>query len=186
MRRVVVTGLGIVSSIGHGAEEVTQSLREARSGVVHAPDHAKDGFRSQVWAPPKIGPWEELVDRRAARSLANGTAWGHIAFAEALKSSGMTAEEIRDDRIGLIVGEGGPSTQVIVEAGASAEHRGRPNRIGTFAVPNAMASGPVGQAGRGLRRRLRGHRLVHVEPVRRHGRHVVELQRDPLGRLARL
>ena len=72
MRRVVVTGLGIVSSIGHGAEEVTQSLREARSGVVHAPDHAKYGFRSQVWAPPKIGPWEELVDRRAARFLANG------------------------------------------------------------------------------------------------------------------
>jgi hypothetical protein len=104
MRRVVVTGLGIVSSIGHGAEEVTQSLREARSGVVHAPDHAKYGFRSQVWAPPKIGPWEELVDRRAARFLANGTAWGHIAFEEALKSSGMTAEEIRDDRIGLIVG----------------------------------------------------------------------------------
>ena len=67
MRRVVVTGLGIVSSIGHGAEEVTQSLREARSGVVGAPDHAKYGFRSQVWAPPKIGPWEELVDRRAAR-----------------------------------------------------------------------------------------------------------------------
>ncbi|MFY7853271.1 MAG: beta-ketoacyl synthase N-terminal-like domain-containing protein, partial [Brevundimonas sp.] len=109
MRRVVVTGLGIVSSIGHGAEEVTQSLREARSGVVHAPDHAKYGFRSQVWAPPKIGPWEELVDRRAARFLANGTAWGHIAFEEALKSSGMTADEIKDDRIGLIVGEGGPS-----------------------------------------------------------------------------
>ena len=79
MRRVVVTGLGIVSSIGHGAEEVTQSLREARSGVVHAPDHAKYGFRSQVWAPPKIGPWEELIDRRAARFLANGTAWGQRA-----------------------------------------------------------------------------------------------------------
>ncbi len=215
MRRVVVTGLGIVSSIGHGAEEVTQSLREARSGVVHAPDHAKYGFRSQVWAPPKIGPWEELVDRRAARFLANGTAWGHIAFEEALKSSGMTADEIKDDRIGLIVGEGGPSTQVILQAAATTVERGSPKRIGPFAVPKAMASGPsavlstwfqmrgvnysissacatsahcigagveqipVGQAGRGLRRRLRGHRLVHVEHVRRHGRHVVGLHDNP-------
>lgn len=142
MRRVVVTGLGIVSSIGHGAEEVTQSLREARSGVVHAADHAKYGFRSQVWAPPKIGPWEELVDRRAARFLANGTAWGHIAFEEALKSSGMTAEEIRDDRIGLIVGEGGPSTQVILQAAATTVEKGSPKRVGPFAVPKAMASGP--------------------------------------------
>lgn len=142
MRRVVVTGLGIVSSIGHGAEEVTQSLREARSGVVHAPDHAKYGFRSQVWAPPKIGPWEGLVDRRAARFLANGTAWGHIAFEEALKSSGMTADEIKDDRIGLIVGEGGPSTQVILQAAATTVEKGAPKRIGPFAVPKAMASGP--------------------------------------------
>ncbi|WP_453976670.1 beta-ketoacyl-ACP synthase I [Brevundimonas sp. Marseille-Q4549] len=142
MRRVVVTGLGIVSSIGHGAEEVTQALREARSGVVHAPDHAKYGFRSQVWAPPRIGAWEELVDRRAARFLANGTAWAHIAFEEALKSSGMTAEEIRDDRIGLIVGEGGPSTQVILQAAATTIEKGAPKRIGPFAVPKAMASGP--------------------------------------------
>jgi 3-oxoacyl-[acyl-carrier-protein] synthase I len=142
MRRVVVTGLGIVSSIGHGAEEVTQSLREARSGVVHAPDHAKYGFRSQVWAPPRIGAWEELVDRRAARFLANGTAWGHIAFEEALKSSGMTADEIKDDRIGLIVGEGGPSTQVILQAAATTVEKGAPKRIGPFAVPKAMASGP--------------------------------------------
>ena len=142
MRRVVVTGLGIVSSIGHGAEEVTQSLREARSGVVPAPDHAKYGFRSQVCAPPKIGPWEELVDRRAARFLANGTAWAHIAFEEALKSSGMTAEEIRDDRIGLIVGEGGPSTQVILQAAQTTMEKGSPKRVGPFAVPKAMASGP--------------------------------------------
>ncbi|URI15558.1 beta-ketoacyl-ACP synthase I [Brevundimonas albigilva] len=142
MRRVVVTGLGIVSSIGHGAEEVTRSLREARSGVVAAPDHAKYGFRSQVWAPPQIGPWEELVDRRAARFLANGTAWAHIAFEEALKSSGLTADEIKDDRIGLIVGEGGPSTQVILQAAQTTMEKGSPKRVGPFAVPKAMASGP--------------------------------------------
>ena len=120
MRRVVVTGLGIVSSIGTGQEEVTASLRNARSGVVSAPDHIKHGFRSQVWAPPSLGvtaeDWAPLVDRRAARFLANGTAWGHIAFEEALKDSGLTADEIKDERIGLIVGEGGPSTQVILQA----------------------------------------------------------------------
>ncbi|AQR60718.1 beta-ketoacyl-[acyl-carrier-protein] synthase I [Brevundimonas sp. LM2] len=146
MRRVVVTGLGIVSSIGTGAEEVTASLRSARSGVVAAPDHIKYGFRSQVWAPPSLGvtaeDWAPLVDRRAARFLANGTAWGHIAFEEALKDSGMTADEIKDERIGLIVGEGGPSTQVILQAAATTVERTSPKRIGPFAVPKAMASGP--------------------------------------------
>ena len=98
MRRVVVTGLGIVSSIGTGQDEVAASLRTARSGVVTAPDHAAYGFRSQVWAPPSLGvtaeDWAPLVDRRAARFLANGTAWGHIAFEEALKDSGLTPDEI--------------------------------------------------------------------------------------------
>ena len=87
MRRVVVTGLGIVSSIGTGQDEVAASLREAKSGVQHAADHAKYGFRSQVWAPPALGvtaeDWAPLVDRRAARFLSNGTAWAHIAFEEA-------------------------------------------------------------------------------------------------------
>jgi len=146
MRRVVVTGLGIVSSIGTGQDEVTASLREARSGVVAAPDHVKHGFRSQVWAPPSLGvtaeDWAPHVDRRAARFLANGTAWGHIAFEEALKDSGLTPEEIKSERIGLIVGEGGPSTQVILQAAATTIEKGSPKRIGPFAVPKAMASGP--------------------------------------------
>ena len=146
MRRVVVTGLGIVSSIGTGQEEVTASLRAARSGVVSAPDHITHGFRSQVWAPPSLGvtaeDWAPLVDRRAARFLANGTAWGHIAFEEALKDSGMTPDEIKHDRIGLIVGEGGPSTQVILQAAQTTMEKGSPKRIGPFAVPKAMASGP--------------------------------------------
>ncbi len=146
MRRVVVTGLGIVSSIGTGQDEVAASLREARSGVKHAADHAAHGFRSQVWAPPALGhtaeDWAPLVDRRASRFLANGTAWGHIAFEEALKDSGLTPEEIRDERIGLIVGEGGPSTQVILQAAQTTIEKGSPKRIGPFAVPKAMASGP--------------------------------------------
>ena len=146
MRRVVVTGIGIVSSIGTGAEEVTASLKEARSGVVSAPDHITHGFRSQVWAPPSMGAtaadWADKVDRRAARFLANGTAWGHIAFEEALKDSGLSPDEIKDERIGLIVGEGGPSTQVILQAAQTTIEKGSPKRIGPFAVPKAMASGP--------------------------------------------
>lgn len=146
MRRVVVTGLGIVSSIGTGQEEVTASLRAAKSGVVSAPDHITHGFRSQVWAPPSLGvtaeDWAPLVDRRAARFLANGTAWGHIAFEEALKDCGMTPDEIKHERIGLIVGEGGPSTQVILQAAQTTMEKGSPKRIGPFAVPKAMASGP--------------------------------------------
>ncbi len=141
MRRVVVTGLGIVSSIGGNAREVTDSLRQARSGVVAAPEYAELGFRCQVHAPPAIGDWTEKVDRRAARFLAAGTAWAHIAFEEALASSGLTPEEIKDPRIGLIVGEGGPSTRVILEAAQITREKG-PRRIGPFAVPKAMASGP--------------------------------------------
>jgi 3-oxoacyl-[acyl-carrier-protein] synthase-1 len=146
MRRVVVTGLGIVSSIGDGAAEVTESLRNAKSGVVAAPDHIKYGFRSQVWAPPSLGvtaeDWAPRVDRRAARFLANGTAWAQIAFEEALADSGMTPEEIRDDRIGVIVGEGGPSTQIILQAAQTTIEKMSPKRVGPFAVPKAMASGP--------------------------------------------
>jgi 3-oxoacyl-[acyl-carrier-protein] synthase I len=146
MRRVVVTGLGIVSSIGTGQDEVAASLREAKSGVRFAPDHAEHGFRSQVWAPPSLGhtaeDWAPHVDRRAARFLANGTAWVHIAFEEALRDSGLTPEEIKDERIGLIVGEGGPSTQVILQAAQTTIEKGSPKRIGPFAVPKAMASGP--------------------------------------------
>jgi 3-oxoacyl-[acyl-carrier-protein] synthase-1 len=146
MRRVVVSGLGIVSSIGTGQDEVTASLRDARSGVKSAPDHISHGFRSQVWAPPSMGhtaeDWADKVDRRAARFLANGTAWGHIAFEEALKDSGLSPDEIKDERIGLIVGEGGPSTQVILQAAATTIEKGSPKRIGPFAVPKAMASGP--------------------------------------------
>ena len=141
MRRVVITGLGIVSSIGKNAGEVTESLREARSGVVASPEYAELGFRSQVHAPPKIEDWTGLVDRRAARFLAPGTAWAHIAFEQALADCGMTAEEIRHERIGLIVGDGGPSTRTIVEAAETTKTRG-PKRIGPFAVPKAMSSGP--------------------------------------------
>ncbi|MDR3507760.1 MAG: beta-ketoacyl-ACP synthase I [Caulobacteraceae bacterium] len=140
MRRVVVTGLGIVSSIGSDADSVTASLREARSGVVAAPEYAELGFRCQVHATAKID-WEGLVDRRAARFLAPGTAYAHIAMEQAIADSGLTEAEVSNERTGLIVGEGGPSTRAIVQAADTTREKG-PKRIGPFAVPKAMCSGP--------------------------------------------
>jgi 3-oxoacyl-[acyl-carrier-protein] synthase-1 len=140
MRRVVVTGIGIVSSIGNNAEEVSTSLREARSGVVAAPEYAALGFRCQVHAAPQID-WEALVDRRAARFLAPGTAYAHIAMQQAIADSGLTDAEVQNDRTGLIVGDGGPSTRAIVNAAEITREKG-PKRVGPFAVPKAMCSGP--------------------------------------------
>lgn len=140
MRRVVVTGIGIVSSIGNDADEVVASLREARSGVVAAPEYAALGFRCRVHAPPNI-EWEKLVDRRAARFLSEGLGWGHISMEQAIADSGLTEVEISDERTGLIVGAGGPSTRTIVQAAATTREKG-PKRVGPFAVPKAMCSGP--------------------------------------------
>ncbi len=140
MRRVVVTGIGIVSSIGNNANEVLASLRDAKSGVTFAPDYAELGFRCQVRAIPDID-WEPMVDRRAARFLAAGTAYAHIAMDQAIADSGLEESEISNERTGLIVGSGGPSTKVIVEAAATTREKG-PKRIGPFAVPKAMSSGP--------------------------------------------
>jgi len=140
MRRVVVTGLGIVSSIGNDAGEVLISLREGRSGVVAAPEYADLGFRCQVHAPAKID-WEALVDRRAARFLAPGTAYAHIAMDQAIADSGLSEAEVSHERTGLIVGSGGPSTRAIVQAYDITREKG-PKRIGPFAVPKAMSSGP--------------------------------------------
>src|ERR1700759_1162758 len=140
MRRVVVTGIGVVSSIGNNANEVLASLRDARSGVVAAPEYAELGFRCQVHAPPQIA-WESMVDRRAARFLAQGAAFGPIAMEQAIATSGLEAGEVSHERPGLIVGSGGPSTRAIVEAAEITRAKG-PKRVGPFAVPKAMSSGP--------------------------------------------
>ena len=139
MRRVVVTGLGIVSSIGNNANEVTASLREAKSGITFAPEQAERGFRSQVYAKPSLD-WEAVVDRRAARFLAQGTGWGHVAMEQAIADSGLEEAEISHVRTGLLVGSGGPSSAVIVNSVDIAREKG-PKRIGPFAVPKAMSSG---------------------------------------------
>jgi 3-oxoacyl-[acyl-carrier-protein] synthase-1 len=140
MRRVVVTGLGVVSSIGVSANEVLASLREAKSGVRAAPEFAELGFRCQVQAAPQLD-WESMVDRRAARFLAQGTAFAHIAMEQAIVDSGLEPGEISHERTGLIVGSGGPSTRTIVEAADTTRTKG-PKRVGPFAVPKAMSSGP--------------------------------------------
>ena len=140
MRRVVITGMGIVSSIGNNSNEVLASLREAKSGITAAPEYAELGFRSQVQAAPQID-WESMVDRRAARFLAQGTAFAHIAMEQAIADSGLGEAEVSHEKTGLIVGSGGASTKAIVEAAAIAREKG-PKRVGPFAVPKAMSSGP--------------------------------------------
>jgi 3-oxoacyl-[acyl-carrier-protein] synthase-1 len=140
MRRVAITGMGIVSSIGNNANEVLAALRETRSGVVAAPEYAALGFRCQVHAAPNID-WEAMVDRRAARFLAPGTAYAHICMEQAIADSGLTPEDVSNERTGIIVGEGGPSTRSIVNAAEITKEKG-PKRVGPFAVPKAMCSGP--------------------------------------------
>lgn len=140
MRRVVVTGMGIVSSIGNNTNEVLASLREAKSGIVAAPEYAELGFRCQVHAPPKLD-WEAMVDRRAARFLAQGTGFSHIAMEQAIADCGLEEAEVSHEKTGLIVGSGGPSTRAIIESAQIARERG-PKRVGPFAVPKAMSSGP--------------------------------------------
>jgi 3-oxoacyl-[acyl-carrier-protein] synthase-1 len=138
MRRVVVTGMGIVSSIGNTTQEVLASLREARSGISRAEDYASHGFRCQVEGRPTLDP-EGIVDRRAMRFHAGGTAWNHVAMDQAIRDAGLEQGEISNERTGIIMGSGGPSTKTVVEAADIAKLKG-PKRIGPFAVPKAMSS----------------------------------------------
>lgn len=139
MRRVVVTGIGIVSSIGDNAEEVSTSLREARSGIQFSQEFADHGFRCQVWGAPKLDP-SQVVDRRAMRFLHKGGAWNHVAMEQAISDSGLEEKDITNERTGIIMGSGGPSTRTIVEAAQTTMEKGSPRRIGPFAVPKAMSS----------------------------------------------
>jgi 3-oxoacyl-[acyl-carrier-protein] synthase I len=138
MRRVVVTGMGIVSSIGNTTQEVLASLREAKSGVVRAEKYAELGFRCHVHGAPTLDP-AELVDRRAMRFHATGTAWNHVAMDQAIRDSGLEESDISNDRTGIIMGSGGPSARTIVESADIAREKG-PKRVGPFAVPKAMSS----------------------------------------------
>jgi 3-oxoacyl-[acyl-carrier-protein] synthase-1 len=138
MRRVVVTGMGIVSSIGNNTQEVLASLREAKSGIVRADKYAELGFRSQVHGAPSLDP-EGVVDRRALRFLGGGAAWNHVAMEQAIRDSGVEESDISNVRSGIIMGSGGPSCRALIEAADTARTKG-PKRVGPFAVPKAMSS----------------------------------------------
>jgi 3-oxoacyl-[acyl-carrier-protein] synthase I len=139
MRRVVVTGMGIVSSIGNNTQEVLASLREAKSGITHAEQFAQHGFKCQVQGMPTLDP-AGSVDRRAMRFLGQGAAWNHVAMEQAIRDSGVEQKDISNPRTGIVMGSGGPSTAVIVEAADITREKGSPKRIGPFAVPKAMSS----------------------------------------------
>ena len=139
MRRVVVTGMGIVSSIGNNTQEVLSSLYEARSGIIRADRYAELGFRCQVHGAPSLDP-NEVVDRRAMRFHAVGTAWNHVAMDQAIVDAGLEERDISNERTGIVMGSGGPSTRTIVEAADITREKGGPKRIGPFAVPKSMSS----------------------------------------------
>src|SRR5688572_30831603 len=138
MRRVAITGLGIVSSIGNNTQEVLASLREAKSGIVRAEDYVKLGFRCQVHGAPNLD-LDQAVDRRVRRFMGDGAAWNWVAMQQAITDSGLEEKETKNERTGIIMGSGGPSTRTIVGAADTTRSKG-PKRVGPFAVPAAMSS----------------------------------------------
>ena len=138
MKRVVVTGLGIVSSIGNNAAEVTKSLREGTSGIEFVPQYKELGFRSQVAGTLKLNP-EELIDRRLMRFMGNGAAYAYLAMQQAIEDAGLSDSEVSHDRTGVVAGSGGPTTGAIVQAAITTKEKG-PKRVGPFQVPRAMSS----------------------------------------------
>jgi len=139
MRRVVVTGMGIISSIGNSLDEVTASLRSATPGIVFAEDYAELGFRSQVKGDPRLDPFE-LLDRRVTRFMGKGAAWNYLAMQQAIADAGLTESEVSHPMTGIVMGSGGASTRTIVEAADITRKNTSPKRIGPLAVPKAMGS----------------------------------------------
>jgi 3-oxoacyl-[acyl-carrier-protein] synthase I len=138
MRRVVVTGMGIVSSIGNNTQEVLASLREAKSGIRAAPEYADKGMRCQVHGEPTLKP-EDVVDKRNMRFMGEGSGWNFVAMEQAIVDAGLKPEEVSHERTGIIMGSGGPSAHAIVAAADTAREKGA-RRVGPFAVPKAMSS----------------------------------------------
>jgi 3-oxoacyl-[acyl-carrier-protein] synthase-1 len=139
MRRVVITGLGIVSPIGNSAEEVKASLREGRSGISFAPEYAERGFRSQVHGKPAIDIAAH-VDKRQLRFMGDGAAFNYIAMEQAIADSGLEPGEVSHERTGLVMGSGGPSTRNFFEAHQIVMEKGSPKRMGPFMVTRCMSS----------------------------------------------
>ena len=139
MRRVVITGIGIISPIGNNAAEVEASLRAGRSGIVFAPEYAEHGFRSQVHGMPQI-VLEDHIDKRNLRFMGPGAAYNFLAMEQAIADSGLTEAEVSNERSGLIMGSGGPSTSNFFEAHRIVMEKGAPKRMGPFMVTRCMSS----------------------------------------------
>jgi 3-oxoacyl-[acyl-carrier-protein] synthase-1 len=138
MRRVVVTGMGIVSCIGNNTEEVTRSLKEGRSGITFSEVYRDMGFRSHVHGAPTLD-LSEAVDRRWRRFMGDGAAYNYVALEQAIADAGLSEDEVSNLRTGLIMGSGGPSTANQVQAADLAREKG-PKKVGPFMVPRAMSS----------------------------------------------
>lgn len=138
MRRVVVTGLGVVSSIGNNKHEVTESLKTGQPGITFAEEYAERGFKSQIHGSIKID-LEQHVDRKLRRFMGDGAAYNYVAMNEAIADAGLEADDISNPRTGLIMGSGGPSTSNQVQAADIARERGV-RRIGPYMVPRCMSS----------------------------------------------
>jgi len=138
VRRAVITGIGIVSSIGNNKEEVLDSLRSCRSGISFSEEYKEMGFRSHVHGAPKID-LAEAIDRKLKRFMGDGAAYNYIAMEEAIADSGLAPDDVSNERTGLIMGSGGPSTTNLVWAADTAREKG-PKRVGPYMVPRTMSS----------------------------------------------
>ena len=138
MKRVVVTGIGVVSSIGNDKLEVTESLKNGTSGISFAPEYAERGFRSHVHGAPKID-LDRFIDRKKRRFMGDGAAYNYIAMAQAIEDSGLQVDEVSNDRTGLIMGSGGPSTKNLLIAFDTARNSSA-KKVGPFMVPRTMSS----------------------------------------------
>ncbi|MCD8526185.1 MAG: beta-ketoacyl-ACP synthase I, partial [Alphaproteobacteria bacterium] len=134
-RRVVITGLGIISCIGLNKEEVLASLKAGRSGITAAPEYTELGFRSQVYGKPDIN-LEEHIDKRLWRFMGDAAGYVHLSMEQAIKDAGLEQKDVINERTGIIVGSGGPSTRAQVAAADITREKG-PKRVGPFAVPKA-------------------------------------------------
>lgn len=138
MRRVAITGIGIVSCIGNSTAEVSDSLKNGKSGISRADKYVELGFRSQIYGMPTLDI-EAAVDKRVRRFMGEGAAWNYVAMEQAIADAGLEENDIINPMTGLIMGSGGPSTRSLIEAADTTRESG-PKRIGPFAVPKCMSS----------------------------------------------
>lgn len=138
MKRVVITGIGIISCIGNNQDEVTQSLKDGKSGIVFSPKYAEMGFRSHVEGRPNIN-LEEAIDRKLLRFMGDGAAYNYLAMEQAIKDSGLEEKDVSNELTGLIMGSGGPSTKNLLTA-FDVGRQGSPKRIGPYMVTRCMSS----------------------------------------------